>query len=285
MTTADHATTSASAQDRDPVSIDSGVPHTARIYDFLLGGTNHFAVDREMAEHAFDTYPAGLEGARLDARDNRAFLGRAVRFLAEQAGIRQFLDIGPGIPDSASTHQVAQAVAPDSRVLYVDNDPIVLAHAHALLAGAPEGTVEFLAGDLRAPDPVLARAAATLDLDRPVGLLLVGVLHVVPDDDDARGCVARLVDALPPGSHVVVSHMTSDAVAGADIATMSRRMADRMRTSNPPAIRDRAGVAAFLDGLAVVEPGLVPVNQWRPDADTRASERPTPIVGAVARKR
>ena len=161
----------------------------------------------------------------------------------------------------------------------------MLAHAHSLLAGSPEGATDYVQGDLRRPDAILEHAATTLDLDRPVALLLVGLLHVVPDADDPQGCVARLVDALAPGSHVVISHMTNEAVDDADLDAVSRRLDETMRASNPPALRDRHGVAAFLAGLDLVEPGLVAVPEWRPDPDTPAPARPTPLLAAVARKR
>ena len=266
------------------MSIDPGVAHTSRIYDYLLGGTTHFAVDRDVAKHAFAAYPGGVDGARADARANRAFLGRAVRYLAANADLHQFLDIGSGIPDTANTHQLAQEVVPDARVVYVDNDPIVLAHAHALLAGSPEGAAAYLQGDLRRPDAILAHAAETLDLTQPVGLLLVGVLHVVPDADDPQGSVARLVDALAPGSYVVISHMTNEPLDDADLDLVGRRLDERMNTTNPPALRNRDGVGAFLAGLDLIEPGLVPVPEWRPDGTAEAGRR-TPVLAAVARKR
>jgi SAM-dependent methyltransferase len=241
-----------------------------------------------VADDAFASYPGGVEGARTDARRNRAFLGRAVRHLAQEVGIRQFLDIGPGIPDSGSTHTVARAVATDVRVVYVDNDPIVLAHAHDLLAGSPEGATRFVQGDVRRPDAVLEQAADTLDLAQPVALLLLGVLHVVPDSDDPQASVARLIDALAPGSHVVMSHMTRDGVDGdgdgADLVAVNTRLADAMRSTNPPAIRDRASVAAFLDGLELVDPGLVPVGRWRPDGEADGATGTSPVIGGVARK-
>jgi SAM-dependent methyltransferase len=284
VTAASASSTPSTPPDRDLVSIDSTVAHTSRIYDYLLGGDNHFAIDREVAEDAFATYPGGLDGARADARANRAFLGRVVGLLVREVGIRQFLDIGPGIPDSANTHQLAQAVAPESRVVYVDNDAIVLAHAHELLAGDPGGATAYLHGDLRRPDNILTHAAKTLDLGRPIGLLMTGILHVVPDADDPQRSVARLVEALAPDSHVAISHMTNHSVEGADLDAVGRRLDERMHTSNPPALRDRDGVAAFLDGLELLEPGLVPVPEWRPDGDVAADARPTPLLGAVARK-
>jgi SAM-dependent methyltransferase len=270
--------------DRDPVVIDTSVAHTSRVYDFLLGGTTHFAVDREVAADAFSAYPDGLDGARTDARANRAFLGRAVRYLVD-AGVRQFLDIGSGIPATANTHEVAQHAAPESRVVYVDNDPIVLAHAHALLNGTPQGATAYLHGDLRQPAAILEGAARTLDLTRPVALLLVGVLHVVPDADRPRVHVAHLVDALVPGSHLVISHMTDTVETEADLRAMSARLDELMRRSNPPALRPRDEVARFFDGLELLDPGLVPVPEWRPDDTTAATTRPTPLVCGVGRKR
>jgi hypothetical protein len=272
--------------DRDPVVIDSTVAHTSRIYDYLLGGTNHFSIDREVADHAFAAYPGGLEGVRTDARANRAFLTRVVRYLAGEAGIRQFLDIGSGIPAAGNTHDVAQEAAPDSRVVYVDNDPIVLAHAHSLLAGSPEGATAYLPGDLLHPDAILEAAAETLDLDAPAALLLLGILHVVPDSDDAQAHVRRLVDALAPGSFVVISHMTDsiEAETDADLKLVTARLDERMRDSNPPAFRSRDEVAAFFEGLEMVEPGLVMVTEWRPDDAVPGADRVTPMVCGVARK-
>ena len=270
--------------DRDPVVIDTSVAHTSRIYDYLLGGTTHFAVDRDVAADAFSAYPDGLEGARTDAQANRAFLSRAVRYLVG-AGLRQFLDIGSGIPATGNTHEVAQQAAPESRVVYVDNDPIVLAHAHALLNGTPEGATAYVQGDLRQPAAILEGAARTLDLTRPVGLLLVGVLHVVPDADEPRAHVAHLVDALAPGSHLVISHMTDAVDGGADLRALGARLDELMHASNPPALRSRDEIARFFAGLELLAPGLVPVPEWRPDDPAVAGARPTPLVCGVARKR
>ena len=270
--------------DRDPVMIDTTVAHTSRIYDFLLGGTNHFAVDREVAAHAFSAYPGGLDGVRADARANRAFLVRAVRYLVVEEGVRQFLDIGSGIPAAGNTHEVAREAAADSRVVYVDNDPIVLAHAHSLLAGSPEGATAYLPGDLRQPRAVLDAAAETLDFSRPVALLLVGILHVVPDSEGPQAHVRTLVDALAPGSFVVVSHLTDSVdVDGADLATVGARLDARMHTTNPPAFRSADDVRRFLDGLELIEPGFVTVPEWRPE-DRETRTRPTPLVCAIGRK-
>jgi hypothetical protein len=272
---------------RDLVSIDMTVAHTSRIYDFLLGGTDNFAVDRKVAEHAFDAYPGGVEGARIDARANRAFLRRAVRYLAGTAGIRQFLDIGTGIPNADNTHAIAQQVAPDARIAFVDNDPIVLAHAHALLDGSPDGAAAYVDGDLREPAALLERAAATLDLSQPTAVVVVGVLHVIPDDDRPYESIATLLDAVPSGSYLALSHMTLDVqVEGADMGEVTARLGEHMRGTNPPAFRTRAEVARFFDGLDVLDPGVVPLAEWRPDAGSpsRTETRVTPMFCGVARK-
>jgi hypothetical protein len=270
---------------RDPVAIDSTVPHTSRIYDYLLGGTDNFAVDREVAEHAFSAYPGGMDGVRADARANRAFLGRAVRFLASEAGIRQFLDIGTGIPTADNTHAVAQAAAPTARVVYVDNDPIVLAHAHALLQGSSEGLTAYVDGDFGQPELIMEQAAETLDLRKPVGLVLVGILHVIPDASRPHEVVAYLKDHLVSGCYEALSHMAIDIVR-VGVAVGNERLDLSMRTANPPAFRDRAEIERFFTGLTLVEPGLVAVNDWRPDTPTppQPDGRITPLYGGVARK-
>jgi hypothetical protein len=273
----------AAGQDRDPVTIDSEVAHTSRVYDYLLGGTDNFAVDREVAAQAFARYPGGLDGARADARANRAFLGRVVRFLAGEGGIRQFLDVGTGIPTSDNTHTVAQEVAPDSRIVYVDNDPMVLAHAHALLRGSAEGATAYVNGDLRQPADILAQAAETLDLSQPVAIVLVGILHVIPDEDAPRERVAALLDAVPAGSYLALSHMTSDGT-DADSTPVWSQLDEHMRTTNRPAVRTVAEVARFFDGLELVEPGLVTTTAWRPAESTGGATRSIPVYGGVARK-
>lgn len=275
----------AAGPDRDPVTIDSEVAHASRIYDYLLGGTDNFAIDREVAEQAFGAYPGGFDGARSDARANRAFLNRVVRFLAAESGIRQFLDVGTGIPTADNTHAVAQREAPTARVVYVDNDPIVLAHAHGLLRGTAEGATAYVNGDLRQPADILRQAADTLDLTQPVAIVVVGVLHVIPDDERPYESVAALVDAVPSGSYVALSHMTSDG-GDADVAAVWSYLDERMPTTNRPAFRTVADVARFFDGLEMLEPGLVPVPAWRPDGASAGPDpaRATPVYGGVARK-
>jgi hypothetical protein len=272
---------------REPIEIDPSTAHTSRMYDYLLGGTDNFAVDRKVAKHAFAAYPGGFDAARADARANRAFLGRAVRFLATEAGVRQFLDIGTGIPNGDNVHAVVQRVAPDARVVYVDNDPIVLAHAHALLEGVPEGETRYVDADLRDPAGVMAEAAKTLDLDEPVAVLLIGILHVIPDSAEPRRIVGGLLDAVAPGSYLAATHLVSDVHPEA-MAEVLDRLEETTRTTNPPAFRTRADVGRYFEGLDLVEPGLVPVDAWRPDpgaALAAADGRVSPLCAAVARKR
>jgi hypothetical protein len=269
---------------RPPAEIDTQVPHASRIYDYLLGGTTNFVVDREMAEEVFNAvYAGGIDAARSDVRENRAFLGRTVGHLAGEIGIRQYLDIGTGIPTGDNVHQVAQRVAPESRIVYVDYDLIVRAHATRLLEGAPEGATAYLTGDLREPEKILEQAAATLDFRQPVALVLVGILHVVPDQDDAYGIVARLVKALPSGSYLVVSHLASDI--NPDETVEAVKLLNE-RAHETFFLRDRAEVARFFDGLELLEPEVVTVDRWRPsDAHRkRPGHRTTPIYGAVGRK-
>jgi hypothetical protein len=196
----------------EPVEINKNVPHMARVYDYMLGGTNNFAVDRELAVHATEAL-GGIEVVRGDVRANRKFLVDAVRWLALEAGVRQFLDVGTGIPNADNVHGVAQRAAADSRVVYVDYDPVVLAHAHELLKSTPQGATDFIYGDLRDPDHIVDRAGATLDFDQPVALMLVGIFHYVLDREDPYGIMRRLLDAVPSGSFLAVSHLAKDIVA------------------------------------------------------------------------
>lgn len=258
--------------------IDTSLPHSARVYDYWLGGKDHFPADRALGE----AFEQAIPTMRSMAKENRAFLGRAVRHLVREAGIRQFLDIGTGIPTGGNTHEVAQAEAPESRVVYVDNDPIVLAHARALLVGDARGRTAYIHADLRDPAAILRHPALTdtLDLSRPVGLVLVAVLMLVDDADEPHARVAELLDALPPGSHVVVSHPTADfdpeTVAGVVAA------ADRGRLTLVPRSRDR--VAAFLGDWEPVEPGVVPVMSWRPEGEPPADPEATWYWAGVARR-
>ncbi len=264
-----------------PPGIDVTRPHPARIYDYFLGGKDNFKADRETAGQVLRTWPT----VRTAARENRAFLNRVVHYLAAEAGIRQFLDIGSGLPTASNVHEVAQGIAPECRVVYVDNDPIVLAHARALLASHPDGRCAYLGADLRKPEQILDHPALerTLDLTQPVALMLVALLHFVPDEDQPQQIVQTLVDALPAGSYLTASHVTDvhneDGLAGAGRAYQDGGMRGALR--NPD---EFAGLA--FAGLDLVDPGVVLVSEWRPDA---AAARPLAaevnMYGGVARKR
>ena len=240
-------------------------------------GKDNFAADRAAAEQAIAANP----GIVTDVRANRAFLARVVRYLAAERGIRQFLDIGTGLPTASNTHEVAQAVAPDARAVYVDNDPIVLSHARALLASTPEGATAYLDANLRDTSVILREAAQTLDFEQPVALMLLIILHLIPDADDPYGIVAALVRALPAGSYLVLAHPASD-IRTAKMAEMTRRVNERM--SGPKAtMRDRAAITRFFDGLDLLEPGVVQPQQWRPDPGALSPPQVTAWCG-VARK-
>jgi trans-aconitate methyltransferase len=259
----------------EPPDIDTSVAHQARVYDYLLGGKDNFAADREVGDKAMRAFP----DSAVAARANRAFLGRAVRFLAGEAGIRQFLDIGTGIPSANNTHEVAQGVAPESRVVYVDNDPIVLAHARALLASAPEGKTAYLDADARDPDAILARAAGTLDFSQPVAITLLAILHVI---EDPYALTSRLVDAVPPGSYLAITMLASDIQEAQ--AELTRHLNDGLPGITTTA-RSHAEVTRFFDGLELLEPGVAPINYWRPGPGGPDPARELPAYGAVGRKR
>ena len=235
--------------------IDVTVPHSARIWNYWLGGKDNYAIDREVGARLRQTCPAIVELARTD----RQFLVRAVQYLTAEAGIRQFLDIGTGLPTQDNTHQVAQRIAPESRIVYVDNDPLVLVHARALLRGTPEGRTDYLDADLRDPAAILAQAARTLDLRRPVAAMLLGILGHFSDDGEVAAVIGQLVAALAPGSYLVIAHGSS--------TSESLLAAQRQYNASGAAsyhLRDRQQLARFFEGLELVPPGLVPVPQWRP---------------------
>lgn len=257
--------------------LDVTVAHGARVYDYWLGGKDNFAADRIAAENAIAAWP----GIRASVRANRAFLARAVRHLAAAEGVRQFLDIGVGLPAADSTHEVAQAVAPESRIVYVDNDPLVLAHARALLASGPRGATAVVDADLRDAETILARAAALLDLRRPVALLLLSILPELPDAARARAIVARLLEAVPPGSFLVLSHAGSDLLPQ-EAAAFEKCLNEALPAGRHVA-RPRADVARFFAGTELLEPGLVPVSQWRPGSALEAGATTT-VWGGVGRK-
>ena len=270
----------------DDRHIDATVAHMARIYDYLLGGTNNFEVDREVAERVTAALPGGIEGARVNIRANRDFLAWAVRWLADERGIRQFLDIGTGIPNADNVHAVAQQTTPDARVVYVDHDPVVLALAHELCQSTPEGAAAYVDGDLRQPEQILTAASDTLDFAQPVALMLLGVLHYVTADEDPYGIVARLLDAVPSGSYLVVSHLASDLFPE-EMAELAERHNDGdNETAEEAVLRSRDEVARFVDGLEVIDPGVVPLNEWHPEGANTLDLGDTviPIYGAIARK-
>jgi S-adenosyl methyltransferase len=258
------------------LEIDTTVAHPARVYDYWLGGKTNFAADRAAAEQSIAANPDIVPAVRA----NRAFLGRAVRQLVA-AGIEQFLDVGTGIPTEGNTHEVAQTAAPRARVVYVDNDPIVLAHAHSLLKGTPQGRTAYVSGDLRRAYAFLRAAADTLDFARPVGVMLVATLQYLSDRDDPYGTVAQLMAGVPSGSHLVISHPAVDV--GADrVAASMRRYNERAAVVATP--RSRAAVTRFFDGLEILEPGVVQLPEWRPDPGT-SNPGPLPMWCGVARKR
>jgi len=255
---------------------DTSVPHIARVYDYWLGGKDNFAVDREVGDRTIEAYPDIV----FSVRANREFLARAVRFLTAEAGIRQFLDIGTGIPTANNTHQVAQDIAPDSRIVYVDNDPVVLAHARALLKGTPEGECAYIDADMHDPDKILAGAAETLDFTKPVAVMMIAVLHMIGDDAEPAAIVNRVMQACAPGSFLVISHPASDidAEQGAELI---RRFNESSPTKGT--LRNRADVTRLFGGLGLVEPGVIRAPEWRPDSGDQAA-RPANLWAGVARK-
>ncbi|MEU6487622.1 SAM-dependent methyltransferase [Streptomyces sp. NPDC046887] len=256
--------------------IDSSRPHTARIWNYWTGGKDYYPVDKEAGDRIRELHPGIGDYARAD----RLFLGRAVRHLAGTAGIRQFLDIGTGLPSADNTHEVAQRIAPEARVVYVDNDPLVLTHARALLVGTPEGRTDYLDADLRDVDAVLAAAGRTLDLDRPVALMLLGVVIFVEDDAESYAVVRRLMAALAPGSHLVLSHTVRHPEmpdVDAAVAFWNEHGTPRLTQRTPEA------VARYFDGLELLDPGVVSCSRWRPEAAGPAGE--VAMYGGVGRKR
>jgi S-adenosyl methyltransferase len=274
-----HSGANAQASPRMPADLDTSVAHPARIYDYWLGGKDNFAADREAAEQAIAANPFVRPGVRA----NRGFLRRAVRYLGTDAGIRQFLDIGTGLPSANNTHEVAQAVAPDSRVVYVDNDPTVLVHARALLTGTQQGATAYLDADLRDPDAILGEAAQTLDLSQPVAVLLLLILHLIPDASHPHDIMARLMDAMAPGSFLVITHPASDIEPEA-MAEMARRLNARQRPDTRGKLRGHDEVVSLFGGLELLEPGVVQPQHWRPDPGDVVPGNPVTAWSGVARK-
>jgi O-methyltransferase involved in polyketide biosynthesis len=235
--------------------LDVGVPHSARVWNYWLGGKDNFAADREVGDQVRDLYPEIVEIARA----SRAFLVRVVYYLAGEAGIRQFLDIGTGLPTADNTHEVAQRMAPQSRIVYVDNDPLVLVHARALLTSTPEGATDYVDADVRDPDKILREAARTLDLTQPVALMMLGILGNVLDTDEARTIVRRLVAAVPSGSYLVINDGTDTNERGVESAQV------RSDAGDPYCLRSPDQIARFFDGLQLLEPGVVSTPRWRPE--------------------
>jgi hypothetical protein len=261
-----------------PTGVDPTIPNVARMYDYALGGKDNFAVDREIMEQLFAVVPYGPR----PALENRAFLGRAVRFLAN-AGIRQFLDIGSGLPTVGNVHEVAHSIAPDARVVYVDYDPVAVAHSWALLSRTDKATA--IQADMRRPDDILTHPEVTslIDFNEPVAVLLLAMLHLLPDDQDPAGIVARFRAAMAPGSYLVLSHITSHEQPPEVVANL-RKVFEQAREPMVP--RSREEILGFLEGLELVDPGLVKVPDWRPDQAGPPRQPATGLVlGAVGFKR
>ena len=261
-----------------PLPFDTAKAHQARGYDYLLGGKDNYAADRAMVDAWLKVDP----GMAFTARANRAFLGRAIGFLTAEAGMRQFLDIGTGIPTAGNTHEVAQAIAPETRVVYVDYDPVVLAHARALLDSHESGATEYIDADLRDTGTILGKARQLLDFTQPVAITLISILHAIPDADDPHTIVTELLDAVPSGSYLAISHMGSDLYQ-TDTRQGLADIADRMGQQNI-AWRSREQVARFFEGTDLVDPGLVRVEEWRPAAPAADAQRSS-LWCAVGRKR
>jgi SAM-dependent methyltransferase len=258
---------------------DISVAHPARIYDYWLGGKDNFAADRAAGDKVIELRPEIVHGVRA----NRRFLGRAVTYLAAEAGVRQFLDIGTGLPSANNTHEVAQKIAPDARIVYVDNDPIVLAHARALLTSTPDGKTAYVSADLRDAGTILREAGATLDFTQPVALMLLMTLQYIPDSDDPHALLRTYIDALAPGSYLVISDTVIEN--GDPVLTESaRRMNESMGGKTTQTRRAPEAVARFFKGLDMVDPGLVALNRWRPGPEDPKLDKDIPAVAAIGRK-
>jgi hypothetical protein len=257
--------------------IDTTTAHTARIWNYWLGGKDYYPVDREVGDQIRQLHPGIGDYARAD----RAFLRRSVRYLAGQEGIRQFLDVGTGLPTADNTHQVAQAVAPQSRIVYVDNDPLVLVHARALLTSTAEGACDYVDADLRDPGKILTEAARTLDLSKPVAITMLGVVIFIGDDDEAYGIVRRFMEAVPSGSYLALSHtITSPAMPDVDaaVAFWNEHGTPKLTQRTPEQI------TRFFDGLELLEPGVVSCSRWRPEVVGSREPDEVAMFGGVGRK-
>ncbi|WP_255952773.1 SAM-dependent methyltransferase [Streptomyces odontomachi] len=258
--------------------IDTSKPHPARVYDWMLDGKDNYPVDEELGRQMLTLSPHAKQGAK----DNRHFMRRAIRWLTGPAGIRQFLDIGTGIPTEPNLHQIAQTIAPETRVVYVDNDPIVLAHAGALLKSTPEGVTEYIEADVRTPDSIISQAREILDFRKPIAVSLVALLHFVTDEDGAIEHVRTLVDALPSGSYLVLTQLTADLYGD----SMQRAVDIYSAGGITLVLRSRADVEGIISGLELVDPGIVLLDEWHPELgdEQRPDIDRAAIYALVARK-
>ncbi len=253
------------------------MPHTARIWNYWLGGKDNFAADRAVGDQVQQFLPDIVSSARAD----RAFLKRAVRHLVTEAGIRQFLDVGTGLPTADNTHEVAQALAPETRIVYADNDPLVLTHARALLTSTTEGATDYIDADARDTEKILAAARRTLDFDRPVAVMLLGILNFIGDDEEARGVVARLMDAVPSGSYLAIAHPTLEVRPEESAAAA----AQWNETATPPiTLRRKADLLRYFEGLDLLEPGVVTCTRWRPEPGDPTADTDVYQFCGLARK-
>ncbi|KIH98243.1 hypothetical protein LP52_13700 [Streptomonospora alba] len=259
-----------------PASIDLSVPHSARVWNYWLGGDDNYAADRVAGDEVLARLPDIADGARAE----RAFLARVLRHLVGEAGIRQFLDVGTGLPTADNTHEVAQRLAPESRVVYVDNDPLVTVHARTLLTSTPEGATDYLQADLRDTRTILDRSAETLDFAAPIGLMLLGVVNHIVNDAEAYAAVARLVRALPAGSYLALTHSTAE-IHGEPMLEVMREMNERGGT--PITARSREQIERFFDGTELLEPGVVSCSLWRPEPSEEGAPNEVYLFGGVGR--
>jgi hypothetical protein len=258
------------------LKIDANVANTARAWNYMVGGKDNFEADREAARQLIAAAPV----ISVAARASRAFLRRAVTYLVAEVAITQFLDIGTGLPTAGKTHEIAQSLVPRCRVVYVDNDPVVLSHARALLTSSPEGVTSYLDADARDPDMILAQASETLHFDEPVAVIMMDLLNFIEDDDTVARTVTALMGALPSGSHLAIMHPASDL----DPALLEAERRWNQLAAQRVKLRSRAQMVRFLSRLDLVEPGLVTVSQWRPEPDQEAPAELIPLYGVVARK-
>lgn len=265
------------------IDIAAEVAHPARVYDYVRGGNDNFEADRKTADFAAAAGAGGIDHARAAVLANQAFLTRAVTYLARDAGVRQFLEIGTVMPAEDTTHEIAQRIAPDSRVVYANDDPVVLAHAHTLSSGTPQGAAAYVDANPRDPETILEKANATFVAGEPVAVILVAILHHVDDSDDPHGIVTRFMDAVPPGSYLVISHLTNEIIA--DEVTEAAERINQM-PGFTLILRTHAQISAFFDGLDLVPPGLVAVTDWHPPSMPPPPPEPwpTPFYGAIGRK-